>query len=109
MKDKRTSKRSPIELAASFGIGEDPRPEREARIDNISRRGFCFVSKERLKIGQRLQIVVCLDTQEEVILSGRVMWTQKLSNFDCYRVGVEIDETDGPDFERFMEFYKKQI
>ena len=51
MKEKRISKRSAIELAASFGIGEDPRPEREAKISDISEGGFCFISDSRPKVG----------------------------------------------------------
>ena len=109
MKDKRTSKRSAIELAASFGIGEDPRPEREAKISDISAGGFCFVSDTRPKVGKTCQVAVDLDVRDQVVVSVEVVWVQKLAGVKKYRVGVQLIESDGPDFERFMEFYRKQI
>lgn len=109
MKDKRGSKRSAIELAASFGIGEDPRPEREAKISDISAGGFCFTSQSRPKIGEPFQIAVDLDTQDQVMVTVEAVWVQKIKNEKKYRVGVRLVESDGPDFERFMDFYRKQI
>ena len=108
MKDKRTSKRSAIELAASFGIGEDPRPEREAKISDISGGGFCFISGTRPKVGTTCQVAVDLDVREQVVVGVEVVWVQKLKDTKKYRVGVRLIESDGPEFERFMEFYKKQ-
>jgi hypothetical protein len=108
MKDKRTSKRSAIELAASFGIGEDPRPEREAKISDISEGGFCFISDTRPKVGEICQVAVDLDVREQVVVSVEVMWVQKITEAKKYRVGVQLVESDGPEFERFMEFYKDQ-
>lgn len=109
MKDKRTSKRSAIELAASFGIGEDPRPEREAKISDISEGGFCFISDSRPKVGATCQVAVDLDVREEVVVGVEVVWVQKIKDSKKYRVGVQLIESDGPEFERFMEFYRKQI
>lgn len=108
MKDKRTSKRSAIELAASFGIGEDPRPEREAKISDISEGGFCFISDSRPKVGAICQVAVDLDVREQVVVGVEVVWVQKLKDTKKYRVGVQLIESDGPEFERFMEFYKQQ-
>jgi len=108
MKEKRISKRSAIELAASFGIGEDPRPEREAKISDISAGGFCFISDTRPKIGDTCQVAVDLDVRERVVVSVEVVWLQKIKDAKKYRVGVRLIESDGPDFERFMEFYRQQ-
>ena len=107
-KERRISKRSPIELAASFGIEEDQRPDREARISNISDGGFCFISQNKLKIGDEVQLAVDLDVREQVIVNVEVVWVQKVKEAKDYRIGVRILESDGPDFERFMEFYRKQ-
>lgn len=109
MKEKRISKRSAIELAASFGIGEDPRPEREAKISDISEGGFCFISDSRPKVGETCQIAVDLDVREQAVVNVEVVWVQKFKDARKYRVGVRIVESEGPDFDRFMEFYKKQI
>lgn len=107
-KERRLSQRSPIELAASFGMGEDPRPEREGRISNISDGGFCFISRNKLKVGDEVQLAVDLDVREQAIISVEVVWVQKAEDAKSYRIGVRLLESEGPDFERFMEFYRKQ-
>ena len=109
MKDKRTSKRSAIELAASFGIGEDPRPARQAQVSGPAEGGLCLIAGPRPKVGAACQVAVDLDVREQVVVSVEVVWVQKLKDAKKYRVGVRIIESDGPEFERFMEFYKRQI
>ena len=67
MFEKRIHERSPIELAASYGIGEDPRPEREAKINNISSGGFCFTSDKKIGIGEKTNIRFLKSEVEEAI------------------------------------------
>ena len=109
MTDKRAYIRSPIELAASFGIGDDPRPEREAKINNISSGGFCFTSEIQLKAGQVIDLAVELDTAEDVVISVKVVWVKKTESNKKFIIGVQIIEKEGPGFERFIEFYRKQF
>jgi hypothetical protein len=56
--ERRTGKRSDIELAASFGMGDAPWPERDVKINNISPRGFCFLSDHKLRVGEDVQVSV---------------------------------------------------
>ncbi|MEK7375686.1 MAG: PilZ domain-containing protein [Candidatus Margulisiibacteriota bacterium] len=109
MADKRVYIRSPIELAASFGIGEDSRPEREAKINNISSGGFCFTSEIKLRIGQEIDLAVDLDTMDEVVISVKVVWIKQAGSEKKYVVGVQIIEKEGPGFDRFIEFYNRQM
>ena len=109
MFEKRSEKRAPIELAASYGIGDDPRPEREAKIYNVSSGGFCFTSDTKLKEGQDIQLVVDLDTKEDVIIMVRVVWIKKNEDDHKYTIGVQILEKESPEFDRFMEFYNSII
>ena len=109
MADKRQNKRSPIELAASYGIGEDLRPEREAKINNMSSSGFCFTSDDKLKIGEKIQLAVDLDTVEDVIITVKVVWVSKNNDNKKYVIGVEIEEKEGPGFDRFIEFYNDAL
>ncbi len=109
MSEQRRSRRSAIELAASFGIGDDPRPQREVKIDNISSGGFCFIAKQRLRPGQHLDVAVDLDLHDQVIVPVKVMWTQKMGKAGQYRIGVQIVESKDPNFARFLEFYNKQL
>ena len=109
MTEKRVYIRSPIELAASFGIGDDPRPGRGAKISNISSGGFCFTSEIQLKVGQVVDLAVELDAAEDVIISVKVVWVKKTETKKKLTIGVQIIEKEGPGFERFIEFYQKQI
>ena len=109
MTEKRANIRSPIELAASYGIGEDPRPEREAKISNISSGGFCITSEIQLKIGQIVNLAIDLDTTEDVIISVKVVWVKQGKTKKKFIIGVRIIEKDSPEFERFIEYYKKQL
>ncbi|MBN1869761.1 MAG: PilZ domain-containing protein [Candidatus Omnitrophica bacterium] len=105
MFEKRSEKRSPIELAASYGMGDDPRPEREAKIFNMSSGGFCLTSDSKLKVGEEIQLAVDLDTTDEVMVSVKVIWVKKNDYNKQYTIGVQIVEKEGPEFDRFMDFY----
>lgn len=109
MTEKRVYIRSSIELAASYGIGEDPRPEREAKINNISSGGFCFTSEIQLRVGQVINLAIDLDTTEEVIISVKVVWIKQAEADKKFVIGVKIIEKEDPGFERFIEFYKKHL
>ena len=109
MNDKRVERRSPIELAASYGIGEDPRPGRQAKINNMSSGGFCFASDHKLRIGEKVQLMIDLDTVEDVIITVKVVWVSRDENDRKYIIGVQIEEKEGPGFDRFIEFYNNTI
>src|SRR3989338_491430 len=97
MKERRTGKRSDIELAASFGVGDDPRPEREVKINNISPRGFCFLSNYTLRVGEDVEVAVDLETQDQAILNVKVIWVKPRGK-NQYQVGVQFVDDEGPDF-----------
>lgn len=109
MFEKRIDKRSPIELAASCGIGEEFRHEMEAKIYNMSSGGFCFGTDKALRVGEEVQLAVDLDVSGEVVINVRVVWVKKDEPAGAYTVGVQIVEKKGPGFDRFMEFYNNQL
>ena len=109
MVEKRLNQRSPIELAASYGIGEDPRPEREAKIYNVSSGGFCLTSDHKMGIGDGIELVIELDTMNDVMIYVKVVWVKKIENRKQYTIGVQIIEKEGPDYDQFMEFYNSQL
>jgi len=106
---KRSNDRSPIELAASYGIGEDPRPEREAKINNISSGGFCLTLNNKMAIGENIELAVDLDTKEDIVVYAKVVWVNKNERDQKYTVGVQIIEKKRPDYERFLDFYNQQL
>jgi len=105
MFEKRTNERSPIELAASYGIGEDPRPEREAKINNISSGGLCLTLNNKMGIGEKIELAIELDTKDDIVVYAKVAWINKNEENQKYIIGVQIIEKEGPDYERFIEFY----
>jgi len=109
MFEKRANERSPIELAASYGIGEDPRPEREAKINNISSGGFCLTSNNKMSMGEDIELVIEIDSKNDITVFVKVVWINKNEQNQKYAVGVQIVEKEGPDYERFLEFYNEQV
>ena len=109
MIDKRIEQRSSIELAASYGIGDDLRPQREATINNVSSGGFCFISESKLRVGEKIQLAIDLDSADEIIIMVKVVWMKKNDNDRKHTVGVQIVEKEGPGFDRFMEFYNNLL
>jgi len=109
MFEKRMNNRSPIELAASYGIGEDPRPEREAKINNISSGGLGLTLNNKMKIGEKIELVIDLDTKDDVVVYAKVAWVNKNEHNQKYTIGVQILEKEGSDYERFLEFYNQQL
>jgi len=109
MFEKRTNERSPIELAASYGIGEDPRPEREVKINNISSGGLCLTLNNKMGIGEKIELVIELDTKDDIFVYAKVAWINKDERTQKYKLGVQILEKEGPDYDRFLEFYNQQL
>jgi len=109
MDERRSSRRSPIELAASFGIGEDPRPEKEVKINDISAGGFCFNSENKLKVGQVISVAIDLSTSEQIVVNVVIVWVKEIAEAKQFRVGAQFLETEGPDFEKFLSFYNSQL
>jgi len=108
MFEKREYKRSPIELAASCGIGEDLRISQKGQISNISLGGICLTLDKNPAVGEKIQLSIDLEMDEDVILLAKVVWTKKNFKSNNYTVGVQIIERIGKHYERFVEFYDSQ-
>lgn len=109
MFEKRLKERSPIELAASYGIGEDPSLQRKAKVNNISSGGFCLTLNNKMGIGEDIALSIDLDTKEDVVVYAKVVWANKNERDQKYTIGVQIIEKEGPDYKRFIEFYNQQL
>jgi Tfp pilus assembly protein PilZ len=108
MQEQRATRRHPIQLAASFGVAEDPYSDLNPQVLNISSGGFCISSLQKFKVNHPLQIVIQLD-DEPVTLNARVAWCQSEKKPSRYKVGVQLTETNGADFKKFYKFYCKQV
>jgi len=103
MTEKRAGHRSLIELAASFGMPEDSVADQPVQINNISQGGFCFSSHQQLNVGQQLNLVIEVEPGNNIEILVKVAWTKE------NLFGVQICKTTGPDFERFIEFYRSVV
>lgn len=104
MFDKRQSERSAIEMAASYGISEDPRPQREAKIKNISLGGLCLTLDKQVAVGENIQLAIELDSKNDATVYARVVWVKKDEETQKYTIGVQFVEKEGSDYEQFMEY-----
>lgn len=107
MSEKRIYERSPIELAASYGIPEAVDLNEAARVVNISEGGFCFLSSKKIPSGEKFDLCVELDDNESVTLEVKAVWNKKMDR--KYMIGVKILNSTGADYEKFLSFYNQQI
>ncbi len=107
MSEKRVHERSAIELAASYGIPNEPDINREAKIRNISAGGFSFLSQEKLKPGKEIELAIDLEQGQPLSIPVRVVWCSKNEESSDYSIGVQIIESQASDTEKFIEFYTK--
>lgn len=109
MSEKRILKRSPVELAASYGIPEDSLVMQEAKITNASFGGFSFFSKEEMKVGQILQLALELNDEEQVVVPVKVKWQKQDSAENQYQVGVAIHHPKGPQYEKYVSYLAQRL
>lgn len=109
MQNKRVYQRSPIELAASFGIPEELPYTQEATVVNISSGGFGFFTHEPIKPGRNILLCVDLENGAHSTIKVRSVWCKAVGDSGRFMAGVQIIETDGPDFERFLDFYTSLV
>ena len=108
MVNRRAHERSPIELAASFGVPDDPRINKEAKIKDISTGGFSFQSTEKVKVGAKIDLAI--DSLEENIrIAVKVMWVKPDPSTGLNAIGVQIIEKPGPHLDKFLDFYSKTV
>jgi hypothetical protein len=104
MSEKRIFNRSPIELAASFGIQND---EIAVKTKDISGGGLCIVSSKKLKVDEVIEMDIEISADEHIAINAKVCWCKADDN-STYQVGVSVEENTSPDFDRFYSFYCTQ-
>ena len=101
MTEKRSYKRSPIELAASCGIQDY---EEDVKTKDISAGGLCIRSTKRLRIGEKVILKLEVLDQETICVNALVCWSTEDED-GGFQFGVKIDEVSSPDFDKYYRFY----
>ncbi len=109
MNNKRVYQRHPIELSASYNFSNDAARTEHAVTVNISGGGFCFSSPEPIDINRDLRLAVELNAKDYVMIDVIVVWCKKIGDSGKHQIGVRISNAQGPDFERFLDFYCKKV
>ena len=110
MKNNRQHERSPIEMAASYGIPDnDVESFKSATVKNISAGGFCFSSTQKANPGDQLQMAIDLDDGGQIVINVKVAWVKKNEKGGDYLLGVQIIEAPGDNLDKFMKFYSDQF
>ena len=107
MIEKRAYQRSPIELAASFGIPEADEIIQSAQVLNMSVDGFCISSEKPIKPQKSIDLNVELTEYQTITLKAEVVWCRLEESTKDYRVGIKILDTRTEDFETFYRFYSQ--
>lgn len=109
MENRRKEDRSKIELAASFGIPEDSLIMNDAIIGDASKFGLSYRSKEKVKPGQEIQLALELNEKDVAVLIVRVAWQKFDDIHQEFIVGVEIQDTQSSQYQKFIDFFQKYL
>ena len=107
--EKRSSVRQTISLPASYRYTDQPLHTEQSMIVNLSKGGFCFQSKKSLNVGKSLKLAIELGPKESVVLDVAVAWCTRVNEKENFKIGTQITNSQGPDFERFLDFYCDKI
>ena len=107
MNDKRSFQRTNIELKAK--INPSDKEKNEIQVLNLSGGGICIQCNNEVEIGKEIEIQISLAENINVSVKVKVVWLQKENDKDYYKIGMSIIDADSEEFERFLEFYCKQL
>ncbi len=106
-KEKRESKRAPVELGASAGVDGEKLND-QLSIKNLSQGGFCFQSEKVIEPGADIELAVELQNGDYISIKVQVVWYKEQEAEGNYLIGVQIVDTSGDDIEKFRKFYDEQ-
>lgn len=109
--EKRRCARLDIELPVSFDIRSIQGHQAITSTLNISATGLRFKTREPLKAGQDLKIVVGLGKDGRVCLPATVRWVKESLEYGGteYLVGLQIDDKAGEDQKKFVLFVAQEM
>lgn len=87
----------------------------EGYVKNVSAEGFCFSSKEKLKIGDILEVAIAEKAMEEVpiCIQGQVAWSEKDPQpqymGEYFLTGIKVLGVRKPDEARFIMLYCERM
>ena len=109
LKENRSSRRSSVELAASFGAVANEIISPSFRVIDVSTSGLSFISKEKIALGDMIELQVEITEKYSVTLKVKVIWIKYFRGHKEYRIGVQIIDKNTPDFQKFLEYCSSLI
>src|SRR3989338_8950591 len=78
---------------------------------NLSERGLCLLSKEKVAEGSRLLCRILLETGEQFVLHGKVMWIVEwpVLIMTEYKIGVWLADAVNSSFSSYEKFCREKI
>ena len=109
--EKRRCIRLNIELPVSFDIRSIQGHQAITSTLNISATGLSFMTREPLKAGQELNLVVGIGKDERVYLPATVRWIKESLEYGGteYLVGLQIDDKAGDEQKKFVLFVAQEM
>jgi hypothetical protein len=97
--ERRREPRVPIGVEISFRLGST---ERLATLVDLSSRGCRLISRHRVDLGRRIQVMIpeafdAGDVVERLAVPARVVHVESSESggIECYRIGVSFERPDG--------------
>ncbi|HSA31563.1 MAG TPA: PilZ domain-containing protein [Candidatus Omnitrophota bacterium] len=109
--EKRRCLRLDIELPVSFDIRSSQRHQAITTTLNVSATGLSFLTREPLKVGQSLILVVGLGKGQRTRLPATVRWIKE--SFEIggpeYLVGMQLDDKAEDEQKKFVLFVAQEM
>jgi len=110
MRDKRRTTRFDLNLPATVELtpGEETA---FASTVNLSERGLCLLSKEKIAEGSRLLCRLLLEGGERFVLQGKVMWSAEWPVLITteYKMGVWLSDAVNSSFGSYEKFCRQRL
>ena len=109
-RDKRRTPRFDMNLSATVESAPKGK-EIFASTVNLSERGLCLLSKEKIAEGSQLLCRILLETGEQFVLHGKVMWIIEwpVLIMTEYKIGVWLADAVNSSFSSYEKFCREKL
>jgi c-di-GMP-binding flagellar brake protein YcgR len=98
-KNKRLGCAVPIEGKKDSSFGK-------TQTIDFSKGGLGIISSKRIPLNRKIAVELCLDENDDSIVAiGTVKWVRKITNSDCFRIGMEFEDVLNGTKSRLKKYF----
>ena len=88
--------------------GKEGSPLSLSQTIDISEGGICIISSQKIPLNKQIAIELnLLETEEPVIVIGKVKWVKKLKDSPRFRIGFSFEDIRNGSKSRLKKYFKE--